>query len=64
MSINGFGTVSEEKSYEDEINDTIYFSKFVDNISGKVLNPKLVHAARMDEVRGIHGQSLGYCAGE
>ena len=27
---------------------------FVDNVSGKVLNPKLVHAARLDEVKGIN----------
>ena len=54
MTLNGFGTVCEETSYDDEIEDTVYFGKFVDNISGKPLSPKLVHAARMDEVRGIH----------
>ena len=30
LSVNGFGIVCEEKSYDNEINDTVYFSKFVD----------------------------------
>ena len=48
-----FGVVCEEKSYDEETEDTIYFEKFTDNVSGKPLNPKLVHEARMNEVQGV-----------
>ena len=54
MHLNGFGTVCEERSYENEVEDTVYFGKFVDSVSGKQLNPELVSEARMDEVKGIH----------
>ena len=29
-------------------------SRFVDDVSGRTLKPKMVHEARMDEVRGIN----------
>ena len=50
MIIGGVGTVCEELLYDEEEQDLI---RYVDNIFGKPLNPKLVHAARMDEVKGI-----------
>ena len=54
MSLNGFGTYCEDQSYEDEMNGVVYVEKLTDSISGKLLNPKLVHEARVNEVHGTH----------
>ena len=40
MHLSGFGTVSGEMSYEDEVSDQIHFERSVDHVSGKLLNPK------------------------
>ena len=53
--INGVGTVNEEKSYEDEYADHV---KFIDDVTGRPLNPKLVAKARADEVRDANAHNV------
>ena len=50
-NLNGVGTVNEEISYEHENVDR---ERFVDDISGKPLDSKLVQQARLDEIKGIN----------
>ena len=50
LGINGVGTVCEEKSYENEYIDK---ARFIDDVTGKPLDPGLVRAARAEEIQGV-----------
>ena len=55
MGVHGVGTVNEEKSYQNEYEDHV---RFVDDITGRPLNPELVAEARADEVRGANAHNV------
>ena len=49
LGVNGVGTVCEDKSYDNEYIDR---AKFIDDVTGKPLDPKLVRSARAEETQG------------
>lgn len=48
MGLNGIGTVCEEKAYDNEYLDR---QRFVDDVTEKPFDAKLVRAARADEIK-------------
>ena len=54
MGLNAAGAISEEHSNVDAYQDRLFY----DNVSGQQLDSRLVHAARMNEVKGAESHNV------